>query len=385
MQDKTLRVYLIAGEPSGDLLGSRLMRALKKQGPVSFFGLGGETMQMEGLSSLFDIKELSIMGFLEIVPKIPHLLKRMRQVILDIERVKPDIVVTIDSWSFSVAIHKRLIKRGCKIPRVHYVAPQAWAWKKGRAKHLKDLVGCVFSLLPYEKDFFAPYKAPLYYVGHPVIEGGADLGDKERFYKTHHFRRDDFIVCLLPGSRQNEVKYLLPVFKEIVPQLKVLHPRLKLVIPTVDTVSKTVKDYVKDWTCPVLFLKGEKERYDAFAAAKGAIAASGTVSLELSMSKLPHIVVYKVNKLTALLARFLLHIKFVNLVNILENKEIIPELIQEKCTAPLIIETFEKTIRNEGKAQKQGVLKALQKLGYGEAQSPSEKAANKIREIVNGQ
>ncbi|MGN1063497.1 MAG: lipid-A-disaccharide synthase, partial [Alphaproteobacteria bacterium] len=174
----TLKVYLIAGEPSGDLLGSRLMRALKKQtsNGVCFTGVGGETMQAEGLRSLFDIADLSVMGLVEVIPGLPKILRHMGEVVRDIEKQQPDIIITIDSYSFSAAIHKRLKKRGCTIPHVHYVAPQVWAWKKGRAKKVAHFMDHLFCLLPGEPAYFAPYGMAATFVGHPVVEGGAATG-----------------------------------------------------------------------------------------------------------------------------------------------------------------------------------------------------------------
>ena len=384
-EKRPLRVYLIAGEPSGDLLGSRLMRALKKQedGRVEFFGVGGETMKAEGLSSLFDIKDLAIMGLLEVVPSIPKVLSLMSRTMKDIEEKKPDVVLTIDSWSFSEQIHKRILKRNLAVPHFHYVAPQAWAWKKGRAKKLGALMEHVFALLPYEEAFFAPYGAHLTYVGHPVVEGGASKGEAERFLEKHHINKETFIVCMLPGSRKTEVSALLPVFRQAAILLKEKHPSLQIVIPTVATIADRVEEAVRDWPVPVLVLRGEGERYDAFAAAKGAIAASGTVSLELAMSGTPHLIAYKVSALTAFLMRRFLKVKYVNLINILQNEEIVPELLQERAEPEFIVETFEKIIQNEGVAQRKKMASALKKLGADDLETPSQKAARKLKSLLD--
>jgi lipid-A-disaccharide synthase len=384
LEKRPLRVYLIAGEPSGDLLGSRLMRALKKQeeGRVEFFGVGGETMKQQGLVSLFDIKDLAIMGLLEVVPSIPKVLSLLSKTMKDIEEKKPDVVLTIDSWSFSEQIHKRILKKNLSVPHFHYVAPQAWAWKKGRAKKLGSLMEHVFALLPYEEAFFAPYGAQVTYVGHPVVEGGASKGNRARFLEKHHLNKEDFIVCMLPGSRKTEVAALLPVFMQAAVLLKKRHPSLKIVLPTVDTIAKTVEQAVQKWPVPVLVVYGEEERYDAFSASKGAIAASGTVSLELAMSGTPHLIAYKVSAVTAFLMRRFLKVKYVNLVNILQNEEIVPELLQEKATPEFIVETFEKIIQNEGEIQKNKMALALQKLGAGEVETPSQKAAKKLKQLL---
>ena len=178
----SLKVYLIAGEPSGDLLGARVIRALKKLQPdVQIFGVGGESMQEEGLQSLFNIKDLAVMGFLEVLPHLPKILKHFKEIQVDIARVQPDIIMTIDSYSFSIRVHKMLRKNKCATPHVHLVAPQVWAWNKGRAKKIGHFVDHLFCLLPNEPQYFAPYGMPATFVGHPVIEGGADKGDAKAF------------------------------------------------------------------------------------------------------------------------------------------------------------------------------------------------------------
>lgn len=380
MRKSNLCIYLIAGEPSGDLLGSRIMRALKKQtnGAVSFWGVGGETMAKEGLKSLFDIADLAVMGFVEVVPSIPRILHHLNEIISDIQIKKPDIVMTIDSFSFSVRVHQKLKKIGLTIPHVHCVAPQVWAWKKGRAKILGRYVDRLFCLLPSEPAYFTPYGLKADFVGHPVIEGGADKGDGLAFRQRYQIDPQAQILCVLPGSRKNEIRYLLPVFKEVVEKFYVRHSNLVVVIPTVDTVIHQLKEQLSGWSVPYVMIQGEKERYDAFAASQVALAASGTVSLELAMAKVPHLIAYKVSKLTGYVARRLLKIKFVNLINLLVNRMVIPELLQENCTVEKILATLENLIQNRNQDIQEGLLQ----LGVGQGQMPSEKIASIMIEMV---
>lgn len=372
-----LKVYLITGEPSGDLLGSRLMRALKKQtnGNVEFMGVGGETMQVEGLTSLFDIKDLAVMGLLEVLPGLPKILRHMKNVIADIQIKQPDIIVTIDSYSFCARIHKKLKKAKCTIPHVHYVAPQVWAWKKGRAKTVAKFIDHMFCLLPSEPAYFTPYGMATTFVGHPVIEGGASKGNGQAFRKNHLISQQTMVITMLPGSRKNEVAYLLPIFKQAVEQFAQTHPDICVVVPTVQTVCKQIKTMLKGWSIPFIVVEGEPDRYDAFAASNIAIAASGTVSLELAMADVPHLIAYKVNKLTGLLARILLKIKYVNLINILSRREIIPELLQDNCTPEKIVQTMEGLLTQEADLKRH-----MNVLGFGGALTPSEAmAANVIK------
>lgn len=373
----TLKVYLIAGEPSGDLLGSRVIRALKKLvSGCQIFGVGGETMQSEGLKSLFDIKDLAVMGFFEVLPHLPKILGHFKEIQTDIERIKPDIIMTIDSYSFSIRVHKMLKKNGCAVPHVHLVAPQVWAWKKGRAKTIGHFVDHLFCLLPNEPAYFAPYGMPATFVGHPVIEGGADKGDANAFRKKHNIPKNKKIVCLLPGSRSNEIKYLLKDFMSVANNLLKKHPDLYFVIPTVENVRDIVSTTIQNWKAPHLIITGEKERYNAFAAASAALAASGTVSLELALAGVPHLIAYRMNKLTAAIARRVLKIKYVNLLNLLQNKEIIPELLQENCTVTKMTQAMNRLLDGE----KQITAPALAKLG--KETSPSHQVAEKLIQLA---
>ena len=383
-EKRRLKVYLVTGEPSGDLLGARLMRAMKSDTGVDFFGLGGESMQAEGLESLFNISDLAVMGIFEVLPHLPKILGRIRQTLDDIEEKQPDIVVTVDSWSFSKQIHLGLIKRKIKIPHIHYVAPQVWAWKAKRADQIKKWVDHLMMLLPFEEKFFAQKGIPFTYVGHPVTEGGADKGSASRFITMHNLSQKDFIMTILPGSRKNEIKYLMPIFEQVVNQMAKKHKNLRVVLPTVETVREKIEPIVAKWNVPVMIVSGELARYDAFAASNLALAASGTVSLELAMAGVPHVIAYKMNWLTGKLAAPILKrkIKFVNLINILADKEIIPECLQDDCNLDKIVLELEKVMADGGKKQTQQAQKVMRLLGAGDVLTPSQKAAQVVKEII---
>ena len=380
-----MKIYLIAGEPSGDLLGSRLMRAIISKAPeTEFFGVGGESMSREGLSSLFDIKELAVMGLLEVVPSIPRILKRIRQTVADIERVKPDVVVTIDSWSFSARIHQALRKKNLHIPQVHYVAPQVWAWKKKRARTMYKYIDLLLTLFPYEPKYFTPYHLKAEFVGHPVIESTVIYANKTDFRERFNIAPDKKILALLPGSRKNEVARLLPVFLSAAEEFYRKNPNFVFVIPTVQTVEERVKALVKDSKLPIIVLNNETDRHDALKASEAAVAASGTVALELAMIDVPHLVAYRVSPFTAFLVRHLLKIEFVNLSNILLSRAIVPELLQENCTKEKILYYLGRFLKKDDLYEKQmeGFEKVRQILGVQE-QTPSANAADLIFKIAD--
>lgn len=383
---KELFVYLIAGEPSGDLLASRLMKALKKKtnDHVRFAGVGGETMKENGFESLFDSSELAVMGLAEVVPSIPKIMARIRQTIDDILEKKPDIVITVDSWSFSARVNKGLRSLHSPIPQLHYVAPQVWAWKKGRAKTCGRYIDHLLALLPYEADYFTPHGLVVDYVGHPVVEGGAAKGDGKALRKQVGISDDVKLLCVLPGSRRSETKYLLPLFKEVVDSLAKKYPEMQIVVPTVVTVENTVKNAVKDWALPVHVVTGEQARYDAFAAADAALAASGTVSLELAMAKLPYTISYKMNPLSSYLARKLVKTEYVNLINILGGREIVKENIIEFARPELIIPEVERLLDDKEYCKKQikEASEILKLLGAEDKETPSEKAADVVLKLT---
>ena len=373
---------MVTGESSGDLLGARLMRALKQQASVKFYGLGGESMQAEGLETLFPISDLAVMGLFEVIPHLKKILSRIKETLDDIEKQKPDIVITVDSWNFSKEIHLGLKRRKINVPHIHYVAPMVWAWKKGRAKQIKKWVDHLFMLFPFEEKYFKPFGVNYTYVGHPITEGGSDKGDAQRFITMHNLSKKDFIFTILPGSRKTEIKYLLPIFKQVVEQMAKEHKNLRVVLPTVETVKDRIEAEVSTWPVPVLIVTGEMARYDAFAASNLALAKSGTVSLELSMAKVPHVIVYKLNRLSGWLAYKILKVKYVDLVNIMSDEEIIPECLQDNCNFDKIMLELNKLTGQNGKEQIQRAQKALSMLGAGQALTPSQKAAKRVLEII---
>lgn len=381
-----IKIYLIAGEPSGDALGARLMRAMKKKtgGNVEFFGVGGETMEAEGFHSIFDISDLAVMGLAEVIPSIPKVLRHIKETVNDILHIRPDIVITIDSWSFGSRVQKALRRKKTGIPQMHYVAPQVWAWKKKRARTMYKYVDHLLTLLPQEPKYFIPYGLETTFVGHPVIESPVANANKETFRHEHNIPDNKRIISILPGSRHNEVASLLPTFIEAGQLLAEQYDDLVFVIPTVKTVEKRVKEIIKDCQLPLLVVEGSEDRHNAMCASSAAIAASGTVALELAIADVPHIIGYKVSKMTAFLAKRLLHIQFVNLSNILLGREIIPELLQEACTSANIAQYIKRFLNQDDlyRHQMNGLKKVRQILGLGE-QTPSEKACDVILEMIN--
>lgn len=411
-----MKVYIIAGEPSGDLLASGLMRALRRIVPdVEFRGVGGETMMSAdakgvagvnssvgkdhggGFKSLFDISEISVMGIFEVLPRLPLIMKRIRQVVADIERFTPDVIVTVDSWGFVSAVLTRLRKKWSKEQRreglkktlppvVHYVAPQVWAWKKGRAKNVARLVDRLMTLLPNEGQYFEQYGLKCDFVGHPVVERMAEIDiDPVGFRTENNIPLDARVISVLPGSRHSEVKRLLPILKEAACRLAQKYDDLFIVVPTVEAVEKEVIAGLEGFSVPMRVVTGAENRYNSFAVSTIALAKSGTVSLELAAVGVPHLIAYTFNKLSNLAAKLLVKVRFANLINIISGREIIPEFVLDNCRPELIADCADRILSSPELARKQvtDAREVMQKLRLPNI-LPSDRAAHIIvEETIN--
>ena len=325
-------IFLACGEPSGDALGAGLMHGLKDLtgGAVRFAGVGGERMTAEGLASLFPIHDLATMGLLEIIPRIRQIQRRIRETVDAILDLRPAAVVTIDAPGFSFRVAKRLRARGAQMPIIHYVAPQVWAWRPRRARETARLFDHLMVLLPFEPDYFEKEGLPTSYVGHPAIELTKG-GDGDGFRAHHGIPTVAPLLGVLPGSRRVEIGRLLPAFRGAVEKVHQQIPDLHVVVPTVETVDARVRAEVETWPMPVTVIAPD-EKADAFVAIDAALAASGTVTLELAMSGTPMVVAYRASALTAFVVRRLIKLRHVALPNVILDEGVIPERLQEDCT-----------------------------------------------------
>lgn len=376
------RIFIIAGEASGDVLGMRLMLALRKLDPeIQFTGIGGARMAEAGLASLFPMQELALMGLAEILPKLLHLKQRLKQTIEAIRAQQPDILLTIDSPGFTLRVLKAIGPGGPK--RVHYVAPQVWAWRQERVKHFPGLWDELLCLLPFEPDFFAPHGLHPVFTGHPVLESGADAGDAARFRATHKLAPDAMPLVLMPGSRVTETKRLLPVFRDTLALLQPDLPGLVPVVAAASGIAEAVAAHMADWPVRPIIVRDVSERYDAFAAARAALTKSGTSTLELAMAGVPMAVTYRVNPLSAMMARRLIKVPHVAMINLLAKRALVPELLQEDCAPARLAQTVRGLLTDEAEAaaQRAGFTAALASL-RAPGGTPSAAAARAILGVV---
>ncbi|BAI72251.1 lipid-A-disaccharide synthase [Azospirillum sp. B510] len=379
-------LFLIAGEPSGDALGARLMAATKRLtgGKIRFVGIGGERMTAEGLVSLFPMAELTLFGIFELLPHLPNLIRRIDQTVAEIIRSRPDVVVGIDSPGFTLRVARKVRAAAPAIPLVHYVAPTVWAWKPGRAAKYAAIYDHLLAVLPFEPPYFEKEGLPCTFVGHSVVEGGAGKGDGAAFRQRHGLAATDRVVAVLPGSRKGEVSRLLPDFRATLDLLRPAHADLVAVVPTVATVRDRVAAAIADWPVRTVLVEGDSEKYDAFAAAEVALAASGTVALELALARLPTVIAYRLNPVTVALYRRLIRVKYVNLVNLMLDRMLVPELLQQECRPGRLAEEVGRLLDDPAARRKQidGVVEVACWLGQGDV-PPSERAARTVLAVVS--
>jgi lipid-A-disaccharide synthase len=374
-------IAFIAGETSGDQLGGWLMAAIHSKAPdIHFVGLGGPMMAAQGLHSIFPMSDIALMGFAEILPHLRTLKRRLREMVTYIERVKPDILITIDSPGFTVRVVKALQKRGIARPRfIHYVAPTVWAYKPQRVHKMKANFDALLVLLPFESPYFEAVGLETHYVGHEIAWWWKTRGDGQAFRQTHALGGAP-LLAVFPGSRQGEINRLWPVFKQSIEQLNGTIPTLQVAIQVPTALLSHMQRETKDWSVPCLLLANTEDKKGLFAAATAAIAKSGTIGLECALAGLPSIIAYRASALTAYMLRRLITVKFANLANLLAGRMIIPELIQENCTPEKIVQAVQPLLMDAHarEAQQRDLHDVAAMLGVNDSLSPSEKAAEII-------
>ena len=376
-------IYVVAGEASGDVLGARLIGAIRAmRADAEFAGVGGARMAEHGFHSLYPMADLSVMGIIEVLPRIQVLRRRFAETMADIARLRPDVVVTIDSPGFMHRILAACARLG--IPRVHYVAPQVWAWRAHRVKHYPGLWDRLLCLLPFEPAWFAERGLQATFVGHPVLESGADQGDAARFRAAHGIAPGQPVLILMPGSRRSEAPRLLPVFGGTLRRLAPQEPALRPVLPVSAVEADVVRRKAADWPVPPIIVTEVADKHDAYAAAGAALTKSGTSTLELALAGVPMAAAYRINPLTAVMARRMIQVPHVAMVNLLAGRLLVPELLQENCTAETLSRTALALLHDAAMAQAQrdGFRRLLDTLRP-PCGLPSEAAAREVLDVLD--
>jgi lipid-A-disaccharide synthase len=375
------RIFVVAGEHSGDALGAKLIAALKATvaGPLVFGGVGGDHMQRQGFDSLFPMSDVAVMGPIAILKKLRPIVRRVYQTVDAAIAFAPDVVVIVDSPEFTHPIAKRIRKRRPDIPIVDYVSPTVWAWRPGRAPAMRGYVDHVLALLPFEPDVHARLGGPACtYAGHPLIERRAWIDTLDTAPLRAQLRLADGAIPLvvLPGSRRSEITRLLDTFKATVALIAQRHPRLEVLMPVVPNLAGEIRSAVAGWSIPVHIVEGEDAKWRAFKLGRAALAASGTVTLELALAGTPMVVGYRVEKLAAMVLKRMAKAQSAVLPNLILGDNAFPEFLQDACTPENMAAEIERLLAGgDALARQKAALQRLPGLLELEVGTPSQAAA----------
>lgn len=390
---RPLRVFIIAGEPSGDKLGGALMAGLKTLKTVEFNGVGGPLMQAQGLHSLFDMSDLSVMGLLEVLPRVPKLLKRVKQTVAAVVNARPDVLITIDSPDFCLRVAAKVREAMPDIKVAHYVAPSVWAWRPERAAKMAQHVDHVLALLPFEPPLMQAAGMSCDFVGHPVAAEPEPSQQEQQALATELGvnPKKERLVCLLPGSRKGEITRLLPVYQKVVSNLQERVPNLRFILPMAGAIAADVRAITMSWDVPPVLLDpngfsagiAETRKRTVFHMCEAALATSGTVALELAAANCPMVVAYKANYLTTRMVKKMAQIDTANLINIVTDSRVVPEFLFESCTAAQITPALLKTLNDSDtrQAQLSACAQTMTALGKGK-QDPGLQAAHSVLAFI---
>jgi lipid-A-disaccharide synthase len=387
-QTRAISIYIVAAEESGDALGAALVRALKARhgGALTFNGVGGRAMAAAGIISPFAIDELSIMGIAAVPRRLPMIFRRIRQTAAAVVAARPDALVIIDSPDFTHRVARRVRRLAPKIPILDYVSPSIWAWRPGRARAMRAYVDQVLAILPFEPAMYVKLGGPpCIYVGHPLIERIAEL--RPNAEEAQRRRADPPIVLVLPGSRGSEIRHLLGSFGLAIEQVAARPGSMDLVLPTVPHLAAQVRKAVAGWKIVPRIVVDPAEKWAAFRRARAALAASGTVTLELALSGIPTVAAYRMSPIEAFivvwLLRLLVRLPSVILANLVLGENVIPELLQSAATPERLADALLPLLSDTPQRQRQieafGRLDAIMAIG-GEA--PSAKAAAIVLDVA---
>lgn len=375
---KPLKIGLIAGEHSGDILGADLIRALKLQHPDAiFYGIGGARMRAEGFQAIFDMEELAVMGIVEVLGRLPRLLQVRKEILQYFYTDRPDVFIGIDAPDFNLPVELKLKNAGIKT--VHYVSPSVWAWRHKRIFKIAKATNLVLSLLPFEKAFYDTYQVPCQFVGHTLADQMPLTPDKTAEKVALGFAAEQPLLALMPGSRSNEIKLLAPGFFAAATQLLAEQPQLQLVCNMVTQEKAALYEKIKAELAPelpVTLLIGKARA--TLTAADAVFIASGTATLEAMLAKTPMVVAYKTNWLTYQIAKRMVKLQHVSLPNLLANQALVTELLQDAATSDALVNAMRPLLQADASGVSSHFLQIHQQLRC----DASAQAAKAILELI---
>ncbi len=357
-----IRILVSSGEASGDLYASELLRELRTRGSsIEAFGLGGPRSRAEGASLVVDLQEISVIGLVEVVRKIPALRRAMNRLSEEARLRKPHVAILVDFSGFHLRLAKRLHEMG--VPILYYVSPQVWAWRRGRIRRIRDLVSQMLVILPFEEELYRSEGIPVRYVGHPLVDLVEPSRTREKFCSELGLDPARPILLLLPGSRRREIELHVPVLRELVERLRRERPELQMVMSRAPTVAASWIEAALGGAISEVRLL-EDGTYDGMKHAALAVVASGTATVEAALSETPMIVVYRVGRLTHALGRPFVNLPYFSMVNLIAGRRLVPELIQDDMTAEAIGAQVEALLEpGAAEEMKRGLREVKAKLG----------------------
>lgn len=378
-----LDVFLLAGETSGDVLGAGLMRALARRhgGAASFRGVGGPRMTEAGLASLYPAHELTSIGFVPLIARLPNLVRRFRQTVAAIVAAPPDVVILIDVPDFSLRVARAVRRRLPDVPIVKYVSPTVWVWRSGRARAMRRSIDRILAVFPFEPEVHRRLGGPpCVYVGHPLL---AQLGELRPSPEEERGRGETPLVLALPGSRRQEIRRLGPVFGSALEQVSKQQGPFEVVLPTLPQLADEITAVTAQWAIRPRIVVSEADKHAAFRRAKAALAASGTVTLELALSGIPHVAAYRISLVEGMIARMVLDVPSVILANLVLGELVVPEFLQTQCTAANLARALADILDDTpARRRQQDAFRRLDTiLGSGDA-VPSERAAGAVLDLL---
>lgn len=379
-------LFVVSGELSGDALAAEIVQALRAEldAPLNLHGVGGPRLAEAGLRSLFPLSDIAVMGFGPVLKRLPTILRRMRQTVSAARGLKPDLLLTVDSPDFSLRVGKRLRKAMPGIPAVHAVCPSVWAWRPGRARKMAPHVDEILCLLPFEPAELSALKGPHgTYIGHPLVEKRLAMRPQTSEDAARRENEASAVVVILPGSRRSEVERLLEIFCQTAALISQAIPGARFVLPAVPHLVKEIQAIVSRHAVPIEIVEGQQAKDAAFRVARAALAASGTVTLELALAKIPMVVAYRVANWEAMLARRLVRVSTMVLPSLVLGEAPFPEFRQEDVTPSILAEAMLAAIRSG--AARDSQVKAIERvdmLMQADGLPPSLRAAKTIAGIL---
>ena len=369
------KIFVLTGEPSGDILASKVIRELKKVNPrIEYLSVGGENLKALDIRSIYDLKEITYLGFTKVISNIFKINKKINETVKAIIDFNPDILFTVDSPDFTLRVAERVKKQNKKIKTIHYVAPQVWVWRENRVKKIKGFIDHILLLFSFEKYYFDKENVSNEFVGHPLLDDTSE----SKIDINQIFEKNKALISVFPGSRISEIDTLMPILLNFIELMNNNYKDFIYIFHSTKQHYQLIQNYIKSKdikNCEII--SDEKIKSHILKKSVFAVAKSGTVSLEICKSKIPSIILYKMNFLNFLIVKILVKVKFANIINIAANEEIIPELLQSKCTAKNIFESVNYFINNPNKMREQ-INKSQLILEKLKSSTPSAVSASKI-------